>query len=54
MTLQEIINGQFELGQATQERPELKARVQSACKSWAENSRKYGIIPVARHFHKGV
>ena len=54
MTVEEIMKSQFVLGQSTKARPELKKRVQDACTRWAENSRKYGVIPTTRFFHKGV
>lgn len=54
MTLNEIEKGQFTLDQSRTEKPELKERIQTACNNWAEKSRKYGIVPNSRFFHRGV
>ena len=54
MTIDEIQKAQTILSQSREEKPELKARLQAACTRWAENSRKYGVIPTTRFFHKGV
>lgn len=53
MTVEEIMQNQFKLGQSRVPQPELKARVRAACLNWAEKARKDGIIPLSRNFNKG-
>lgn len=53
MSIEQIAHSQFVLSESKQENPELKQAVQGACSRWAENSRKYGVIPLTKRFHKG-
>ena len=53
MTVEEIMQNQFKLGQSRVPQPELKARVRAACLNWAEKARKDGIIPLSKNFNKG-